>query len=296
MNPVQASNSQFSIGVRGGGQTWLPTAITGANGTIQPGIGGTGTLDLRYTFYGCFNDLIGMGFTLGGGVGYGTSSLNVTNTDIYSNTDYLGNQLDYTIYSNFKQTDQFAKGEVSLMLAFCFGPVIVNVGPRFMMPFAAKSTLNVSDAQIDAYYPRYDVHVINQPITGYLPTPYAQKATSLLPKYNVLIAAEIGYEWFFDESNSVGVQLYADYGAWNSGLANTPIPNALIDVSPISDAANPVPTVIVNDPQSMVANKRYLDFGLRVYYGFSGSGKEKNNHHYNYHKDTRKHRNRYLWR
>ena len=67
----------------------------------------------------------------------------------------------------------------------------------------------------------------------------------------------------------------------------------MIEVSPITDAANPVPAVTVNSPESMITGKRYLGFGVRLYYAFTVSeGTNQSKHH----RDTRNHRNRYLWR
>ena len=294
---AQAHNSMVSIGVRGGGQTFL-SSTTDPSSSVKPGFGPAGTAELRYTFYGCFTDRIGMGFTLGAGVGFGSTAIQGTHVDTYTNTDYLGHPMDYTVSSSFRQREQFAKAEATLMASFCFGNVIVNIGPRFMMPFAAKSNLTVTDVSIDAYYPEYYVHVVDQPITGYLATPYSQTVNNILPTYNVLMTAEVGYEWYVNDKSCLGFQLYADVGVWNKkgdGLSVTGYGVPLIQVSPITDAANPVPDVKVNSLDGKVTSRRYLDFGLRVYYAFSVS-KEKNNHHYNYHRDTRDHRNRYLWR
>lgn len=295
--PLAAQTSAFSIGVRGGGQTWLTTAVPGANGEIKPGMGGTGILDLRYSFYGCFTDRIGMGFTVGGGIGYGSSGLKGTMTDRFTNTDYLGNQIDYTTSASFVQQEQWAKGEVSLMLAFCFGPVIVNIGPRLMMPFAVKSSLTLDDAVIDAYYPRYNVHIVNEQITGVLATPYTQATTANLPQYNILMGAEVGYEWYFTYSSCLGIQLFADVAVWNSSATNPLSLNPLIQVHPITDAENPVPAVTVNSPEPLVASRRHLDFGVRLYYAFSTTSSTQRAYRKQYRRarDTRKHHNRYYW-
>ena len=293
--PGQAQTSAFSIGVHGGGQAWIPTAAPGINGEIQPGFGGTGTLEVRYSFYGCFTDRLGMGFTLGGGIGYGSSGIKGKVTDNFTNTDYLGNQIDYTTSASFAQTERWAKGEVSLMLAFCFGNVIVNVGPRLMMPFSINSSLTVNEASIDAYYPRYNVHVENKQITGLLNTPYTQLSRSRLPQYNILMGAEIGYEWYFTNTSCLGFQLFADIGVWNSPSPITGNPSPLIQVSPITDAANPVPEVTVNSPEPLVASRRYLDFGVRLYYAFSPVSANTHRKHASPSRDTRKHHNRYYW-
>lgn len=290
--PLSAQNSMFSIGVRGGGQTFLSSA-TAPSGSMKGDVGFGGTIDLRYAFYGCFTDRLGMGFTLGAGIGYGTAGMRGDHTDNYSNTDYLGKQIDYTVTSSFRQQNRFATAEASLMLAFCFGNVIMNVGPRFMMPFAAKSELTITNASIDAYYPEYYVHVVDKMITGYLQTPYTQAVTPALPECSVLMGAEIGYEWYFDEKNCLGIQLYADVGVWNKMSVVSYQPSALIEVAPITDATNPAPNVTVNASGLPASNPRYLDFGLRVYYAFSvnSNGLRKRSPS----RDTRLHHNRYRW-
>ena len=296
-----AHTSVFSVGVRGGAQTYLLAASDPAS-DIKGAFGGTGKLDVRYTFYGCFTDRLGMGFTVGGGVGYGTSSFKGISVDHFSTTDYLGNQIDYTTSGAYRQTDKFATAEASLMLAFCFGNIIVNVGPRFMMPFATKTQLTVTNASIDAYYPRYDVHIINRPITGYLESPYTtnHKSQIINQKYNILMSAEVGYEWYFTSKSCLGFQLYADVAVW-SGASPNPLtpnpltPNPLIQVAPITDATNPIPAVTVNSPEYLVANRRYLDFGLRIYYAFSVTSSSSSSHPKPHrHGDTSLHHNRHL--
>ena len=168
-----------------------------------------------------------------------------------------------------------------------------------MMPFMTSSSLALTEASIDAYYPAYDVHIVDKPITGYLETPYKQTIASALPKYNVLMAAEIGYEWYVSAKSCVGLQAYVDVGVWNNKSQITNLQSPIISVSPITDASNPTPAVTVNSPQGLVASSRYLDFGLRAYYAFSVSDsskkapKKKNYHYYRRH-DTKDHKNRYL--
>ena len=294
--PLLAQTSVLSIGVRGGGQTYLPTAAVGATGEVKPSIGGTGSLDLRYTFYGNPSDRFGIGFAIGAGVGYGSAGFKGTNTDRYSNIDYLGNQMDYTIRSTYSLKDRFAKADVSLLLALSIGNITLNVGPRLMLPFAPSSTISIDEASIDAYYPKYDVHVKDKMITGLLETPYQQNITSSLPKYNVLLAFEFGYEWYLTRTSSIGVQLFADIAVWSpkqSPMTNQQSP--MISVAPISNANDPVPTVTVNSPDMFVSGKRYIDFGIRAYYAFTF----ENNIYHRYRRprirDNRFHYNRYKW-
>ena len=214
LSPLSAQTSMLSIGVRGGGQTYLPTAAVGATGEVKPGIGGTGALDVRYTYYGSVASQVQLGVAVGAGFGYGTTGIKGTNMDSYTNIDYLGNKMDYSIDATYSLKDQFAKVDVSLLLAMRFGGVTLNVGPRFMLPFAATSTVTISEASIDAYYPLYNVHVTDQLITGKLETPYTEKHPSNISKYNLLIAAEIGYEWRLNQ-HALGVQLFAEAAVWS---------------------------------------------------------------------------------
>lgn len=288
---AHAHHSMVSIGVRGGGQTFI-TSTTDPSGDLKGAIGGTGILDLRYTFYGSLTNTVEIGFAIGAGVGYGASAIKGHHVDTYTNTDYLGNQMDYTVTSTFRQKEQFTRAEASLMLAMNFNHVVVNIGPRFMLPFVTKTQLSLSEASIDAYYPRYEVHVTDQLITGRLELPYAQSVSSSIPKYTVLMAAEVGYEWYFNEKSCLGFQLYADIGVWNKMHAVSDPSAALVHVSAITDAANPVPAVTVGNADALIAKRRYLDFGLRLYYAFTVGSQSS---HKRYGRDSGAHHNRYLW-
>ena len=294
-----AQNSVLSVGVRGGGQMVLPTAVAGATGTMSAAFGGAGALDLRYTFYGEPTDRIGIGFAVSAGVGYGSAGIQGTRTDTYTNLDYKGNALDYTCTAQYSQTDRFAKADVALLLAMRFSGVTINIGPRFMLPFAASSALTLRNASIDAYYPAYDVHVRDQLITGKLVTPYTQARTPILPRYSLLIAAEIGYEWSLGDQSALGLQLYADVAVWNQPYPSNPLipssSNPLILVSPISSAESPAPAVTVGDITPMIKELRYIDFGVRVYYAFSFKSSTGYKSRFNSSRDTRSHHNRYNW-
>ena len=290
-----AQRSVLSVGVRGGGQMMLPTVVAGTTGTMSATFGGAGALDLRYTFYGEPTDRIDIGFAVSAGVGYGSAGIQGTRTDTYTNLDYKGNALDYTCTAQYSQTDRFAKADAALLLAMRFSGVTINIGPRFMLPFAASSALTIRQSAIDAYYPAYDVHVRDQLITGKLTTPYTLSHTAIIPRYSLLVAAEIGYEWSLSGQSALGLQLYADVGVWNKPSAVSYQPSVLIQVSPITDAANPVPTVTVGDIAPMIKDLRYIDFGLRVYYAFSIESDKGYKSRFNSSRDTRSHHNRYRW-
>ena len=289
-SPLSAQTSMLSIGVRGGGQTFLPIAAVGASSDVSPNIGGAGTLDLRYVFYSYLTERVALGFTVGAGIGYGGSGWNGTNTDKYTNTDYLGNKLDYTVSSRFRQTENFAKADVSLLLSFRVGDFMINLGPRFLLPFATTATLTFDKASIDAYYPQYKVHVVDKMITGVLETPYTSETQASLPQYNLLVTLELGREWSLGLRHSIGFNIFADVGVWNSGI-NTPTSNEpLVQVHPITDASNPVPQVTVHSPAYMLSDRRHVELGIRIYYAFTAASSEKQK----LPRDSHSHRNRFM--
>jgi len=294
--PLSAQTSLLGIGLRGGGQMNIPSAAEKSTADVRSGLGGVGGIDLRYTFYSCIGTT-GIGFTVGAGFGYGSAALKGTNTDQYTNMDYLNNRIDYTIDSKFRQTDKFAQTNASLMLALCFGNFTLNIGPRFMLPISPSSNLTIEEAHINAYYPTYDVNVTDQMITGVLTTPYTQSVSSFLPKYNVLMGAEIGYEFSITDKTFLGFQLFADISVWSPQSPISNLQSPIVSVSPITDSSSPVPAVSVNSLNDRIAGMRYMDFGLRAYIAFSvGKNSEEHEHlRFNSRRDTKYHRNRYRW-
>ncbi len=287
-----AHTSQIGLGLRGGGQMYVPST----NNEIKSNMGWVGGMDLRYTFYSPVTGEVDLGFVVGAGVGYGSTSIKGTNTDQYTNYDYLANRMDYTIDAKYRQTDKFFQANASLLFAFRYGGLSVNLGPRFMLPFASSSSFTVNEAHINVYYPKYEVSVVDKLITGVLETPYTSHITHhTLPRYSVLLGVEIGYEWDITDKFNAGVQLYADVSVWNSKLAIPSNPLPMIEVAPITDASNPVPMVTVNPISGQISSMRYLDFGVRAFISISVAKDSEYRYYYNARHDTRKHRNRYLW-
>ena len=271
--PVRAQTSVFSIGVRGGG------TILNA--------GGMGAVDLRYSLLGDLNGGCQLGFALGAGVGYGQMAYKGSESLAYSRIDYLGNTIDYSIIADYKQVNRFASAEASLLAAFKVSGFTLNVGPRFMLPFSRSAMQTLSRADIVAYYPLYDVSIPDEEITGKITTPYAQTCASSMPKYQLLLALEAGWEFALDSRSSLGVQAYADLGLWHpkaTSAADVP----LIDAAPIASVNTPA-TVNIHD--ASVDSKRYIAVGVRVYYAFHHRSERLRRI---YTGDTRAHHNRYL--
>ena len=295
VSPLFAQSSVLSIGVRGGGQFWLCAPTDTKTTTLGNGAGGNGVLDLRYSLYGLMaDDRVGFGFLLGAGIGYGGTAIKGTQTGAFTNTDYLGNKLNYTTNLTFSRAERYATGEVSLMLAFGAGGFTLNIGPRFMAPFGVSTTQTITDATIDAYLDPYDVHIVNEAITGKLATPYAVDTfPSVVPPYHLLLAIEAGWEFAVSRSNNgrLGVQLYTNIGLW-SQATSTQAKTSLLTVGAI-EAEDRDPEVKVHDSAGLIAGRKYLDFGVRLYYAFPVGAKKKMRQTGS--SDANQHKNRYLW-
>ena len=291
LSPLTAQESHVQIGVRGGAQMWLIAPAADATASVQGALGGSGLLDIRYAFYAPAGSTTGLGFMAGLGGGVSTGGLRGTSADRFSRTDYLGNRLDYTTSATYPQQERFFRAEAALLFALRAGGFVLNIGPRLMIPFASSGTLYLSEAQIDAYYPQYDVHVRNELITGQLPTPYVRSATPSLPQYNLLVTVEADWEWSFDR-HRIGLQAFADVGVWQSCLPLAS-PQPVLTVSAISNAANPVPEVSVGAPDTHIGGRRHLAFGVRGYYGICFDHSRRYGR-YRHSRDTRLHHNRLL--
>jgi len=282
------AQSSLSLGVRGGGQMWLPKAADEST-TLKSTIGGGALLDIRYAYYGRVSNTFSMGLNIGLDAGYGVAGVKGTNSASFTNTDYLGNQMDYTTSASFTQQEAFLRTDFSLMLAMRAGGFVANIGPRLMMPFVVSPKLTINEANIEATYPQYNVTVSNELITGVLPTPYTTAVTNPLAPLTLLLGLEIGYEFQLSK-NAIGLQAYADVGIWNYQKAGEQDLSPMISVNPIAEAAPA--EVVVNTNGAAVAQCRMIDFGLRIYYAFSlGSSRPDTNPS----RDSKDHRNRYLY-
>ena len=191
------------------------------------------------------------------------------NSDTYSNFDYLGNKMDYTVKSTYLLTDRFAKADVSLFLALSFYHVTLHIGPRFMLPFAASSTATITQASIDAYYPLYDVHVVDQLITGKVTDDLLrQKGATKLARLNILLSCELGYEQPLKNGQAIGIGLYGDYSVFSLYPGN-PTGKELIGIVPPS-SASPALVSVAPLTEALVPRNGlgFFDCGLKLIYHF----------------------------
>ena len=272
-------------GLKGGGNLWL------GGSEVQSTIGGNFGVDVSYSCRWSLPKECAIGPKVG--VGFSRAGGGVAKDDIlenFTNTDYLGHPMEYTISAKAQQKYQQLQVEVPLMLSLQLHRVIVNVGGKFMYVVNGTTNQTISECDITALYAEYNVAVHNEVVTGILGD--EQKSyvgTSMLPKIRVLVGAEIGYEWEIGDGSFIGLVGYFDYGVWASQDAGTSTSGArFIDVSPINDPSDPAAQVragILQD--SYCAAIGYMDFGLKLYYQFESQDRS----YYGLHTHHRSRRN-----
>ena len=252
------------VGLVGGGAFNIIPSDCAMTATI----GGGGALAFDYAFYKSF-DKVDLGLRTGLDLGYMYLPYHAEFEQHYSNVDYLNNQIDYTTSGLLDITQNQLYASVPVMFALRTHGFVCNIGVRLQMPFYQTGKQQLSEPLIQAYYPKYDVTVTNELITGIVTDEQLSMPLASSPVFlECYASAEIGYEHRLNAKGAIGCAAYVHAGIWNSlpKATNTPI----IQVAPIMDSETPVPTVTVNDAYtSLLTSYVPLQFGLKLYYAFT---------------------------
>ena len=202
---------RFSIGLRGGVASMLHQTTDEANGNWKPGF--DVLLDLQYAHYWQKGTAPSMGILTGLSIGYDRSIVTSKfDTVMPVTTDADGDQVQYTLSGNAREVDGQVILEVPLMFSLVTNKgFFFNVGPRFQVPVYNHFKQTISDGNISLNNLTRGVTVSNEAVIGDLT--YAEKASKpSMSKFNMLLSAELGYEWRLHNNNSVGLGVYANYG------------------------------------------------------------------------------------
>lgn len=202
---------RFTIGLRGGVASMLHNTIDGANGKWKPGF--DVLLDLQYAHYWQKGDQPSYGILTGLSAGYVRSGV----TSEASYTIPSNGQLSYDINVKAKEYDGAVLLEVPLMFSMITNKgFFFNVGPRFQLPVFNhyKTTVdNATEKNIVALFEKEGVKVDDQIVTGRADSEKGTNQT--ISKFNLLLGAELGYEWRLKNNNSFGLGVYANYGLFS---------------------------------------------------------------------------------
>ena len=271
------SYDRFTIGLRGGAAGLLHKTKEG-NWTC----GGDVVLDLQYAHYWTKDGRpVDLGIITGVGLGYAQSSVkssvNSTRPGVEDLDAANPMHIDYTIRADeVKEHDGQLQLEVPLMFSLIHqNGLFFNVGPKFMIPVYTpyKQTVNTDDTHISAYFQETGVTVVDKEVTGVYTGQQPEAKNGIQFNINVMLTAEIGYEWVLKSGNSLGLGAYANYSVYNT-FKNTPNAEGLFDLTAPTDT-DKAHLDVLSATHAYADKLGYFDAGIKVAYHFNFPKKMK---------------------
>lgn len=266
---------RFTIGVRGGVASLLHKTDNGSRV-----IGGEGLLDLQYAHYWTKDGRpVDLGILTGISLGYSQSGMKTgVNSQLKGLSDGDTDNpmtVDYTIRADqVKENDGAIVLEIPLMFSLIHDcGFFFNVGPKVMMPVYTPYKQTISDnanTLIQAHFQETDVTVGNEVITGILRDDQKKlKGTDNGDQFviNVMLGAELGYEWILKNGNSLGLGAYVDYGVYSS-YKNKTSESPLISVTP-PQGSNPADVEVLSATKTYASKLGYVSAGVKLAYHFN---------------------------
>ncbi len=257
------SYDRFTIGVRGGASALMHHASQG-----KWGCGGDVVLDLQYAHYWAKDGRpVDLGIIAGLGIGYHQSTLNAN--DNVNKFDTAN--VTYTVaYAGVKETDHQLQLEVPVMFSLIHdNGLFFNIGPKFMIPVYSpyKQSVDQANTHITAYFPETGVTIEDNVVTGQYTGQQPTEKNGIQFNVNIMLTAEIGYEWILKSGNSLGLGAYANYSVYNT-YKNTTNPTGLFNLDPPTDSS--IANLDVLSATHAYADKLgYFDAGVKVAYHFN---------------------------
>jgi hypothetical protein len=267
---------RFTIGVRGGASGLLHKVEKG-NWTC----GWDALLDLQYAHYWTkFGRPVDLGIITGLSIGFAQSGMKAsvnTQETVYDDSDpSFPMHIAYNVQADeVKENDGQLQLEIPVMFSLYHeNGLFFNVGPRFMLPVYTPYNQKISDnenTKISAHFQEIDVKVTNEVITGKLAeSDYKTKGTKNGNQFtiNIMLTAEIGYEWILKSGNSLGLGVYADYCVYNSYKNNNTSTKPLIEVTPPM-GSNAASVDVLSATKTYASKLGYFDAGVKLAYHFN---------------------------
>ena len=261
--------SGFQVGLQGGINTRFDND--------RPALGFGGNVDIRYVYFADLSLRSQLGFQIGVGAEWTRSALHrrlsaeqdVMTYNRQSNGQMTAIPVHYTLTAEADYTDQQLALSVPIRMALRLSGVSIDLGPTLHFPLRDSYALSLSSGTVDAYFPQYGVHVVNDPTMGVFPaTGTDLKGDGVAPRMTLSLGGAIGYEWRFGRQSyprayshyaaaatehRLTIQVVADYPVWQNSTFTLP------PVSIIASAA-------AMPPVSLPELSRPLTIGLRVAY------------------------------
>lgn len=265
---IMAQGHGLSIGIKGGLSDWKAKDVSSSS------LGGYAGVDIGYQCMWRMQQEIYIGLRTGAGIAYQTGSYTVSANSQFTNTDYLGNQMDYSIRADVKADTRQLNVDIPIMFATRIYGFALNIGPRLHFPVYDTYKQELSNTNVDVYYPRYDIPIHNDPsLAKWNTADMKSDGNKAQPIVMLSLSAEIGYEWAlhdwytYGSEQYIGLQLFVDYGLWGT-YAKTK--SSMMTVEPISRAGQ-IPEINVGNIADAGVLAKPLTFGVRLYYTFQST-------------------------
>lgn len=257
---------RFSIGVRGGVASLMHE--TDAMGNWRAGF--DGLLDLQYAYYGGIKEgkHVNCGFITGVSVGWSQSGLR-SGVDTAYTVSTSDGTIDYTVSAD--QVDE-QDGQLQLEVPLMFSLLtdkgfFFNIGPKFVLPVYRHYNQGITTPDINAYFQEEGVNVSNEVITGLVTDDQLKtKGKWSGSKLNVMVTAELGYEWALRNGGALGLGVYANYSVYDL-YKNDTSNKSLIHVTAPS-SASPATVDVLSATDTYTKGLGYFDCGLKLIYHF----------------------------
>jgi hypothetical protein len=260
--------NRFTIGLRGGAASLMQNTEKKMGNWH---VGWDVMLDLQYAHYWKkFGKKMQYGLLVGVSAGFTRSHLESGVLDEFDEQTTSGN-IHYTVKAqNVKEYDGQLQLEVPLMFSMIHeNGFFMNIGPRFALPVYSPYNQKITQPDIIAYFEEEGVTVPNAMITGQVSDQQADsngkwKASTL----NVILGAELGYEFTFKNKNSLGIGVYGNYGLY-SLYKNDTDNKSLINIAEVPDANKPAVVNVLSATDTYAKGVGFFDVGLKLAYHFN---------------------------
>ena len=263
---------RFTIGLRGGAASLMQDAPKLGKWHI----GWDALLDLQYAHYWKkFGAKMQYGLLVGVSAGFArshmSSAINDTFTEETESNPGEKSVIDYTITAdNVTEYDGQLQLEVPIMFSMIHDKgFFLNIGPRIALPVWTPYNQTLENPHIDAFFATEGVNVHDAKITGVVTEDQTQtKGTWKHSTLNIMLGAELGYEYTFRNRNSLGIGLYADYSLY-SMYKNTPSEKSLVSLVEVPHLADPAVVSVLSATDTYAKGIGFFDVGLKLSYHFN---------------------------
>ena len=264
---------RFSIGVRGGLASLMQNTkkVEGERKMDKGDLGFDAFLDLQYTFL-AGGKKVNPGIMTGLSFGFERNGIAANNVnENWTVVAPDGGNINYST-SLERATDK--DWQMVLEIPVMFAMVtehgfFMNIGPRFQIPVLSRHNQKLTDPQITAEFVNQGVTVPNEAITGRV-FDNKKKGSWKNANIQILLGAELGYEWLLKNGDGLGLGVYGNYGLWDNFKDRTPDnPNGIISVTPAQNDGSAIAGVDVVDATNAYVTKiGNWDAGLKLVYHF----------------------------